>query len=279
MPADLTGVPDHGVPLALADLHKSMTVGDTVEVAGIEGALPDPERRRDVVVGAGFAVVRSSSPVGDEAPASAAERHRTDRSPVLHPNELDAVERDLGQGRTGRGLVLRRDRCLADTVGAGMRLLVCGLNPSPWAADTGVGFGRPGNRFWPAALAAGLASADRDPRRALIGDRVGMTDLVKRVTARAAEVGRSEYRAGLARVQRLCEWLRPEAVCMVGLSGWRAAADSSASAGWQDRRLGPAPVYVMPSTSGLNARVGLEDLTQHLRTALAGPAAEQPLVP
>lgn len=238
-PADLAGVPDHGVPLALADLHRSMAVGDTVEVTGIEGALPHPERHRDAVAGAGFTVVRSR----------------------------------------GRGLVLRRDRTLADTVGAGMRLLVCGLNPSPWAADTGVGFGRPGNRFWPAALAAELASADRDPRRALVADRMGMTDLVKRVTARAAEVGRPEYRAGLARVQRLCEWLRPEAVCMVGLSGWRAAADPRASAGWQDRRLGPAPVYVMPSTSGLNARTRLEDLTRHLRTALAGPAAERPLAP
>lgn len=255
-PADLAGVPDHGVPLALADLHKSMAVGDTVEATGIEGALPHPDRCRDAVAGAGFTVVCSWGPISDKAQASAA-----------------------GRDRTGRGLVLRRDRTLADTVGTGMRLLVCGLNPSPWAADTGVGFGRPGNRFWPAALAAGLASADRDPRRALVADRVGMTDLVKRVTARAAEVSRSEYRAGLARVQRLCEWLRPEAVCMVGLSGWRAAADRGASAGWQDRGLGPAPVYVMPSTSGLNARTRLEDLTQHLRAALAGPAAERPLAP
>ena len=170
--------------------------------------------------------------------------------------------------RAGRGLVLRREYTLPDTVGAGMRLLVCGLNPSPYAADAGVGFGRPGNRFWPAALAAGLVTADRDPRRALVVDGVGMTDLVKRVTARAAEVGRAEYRAGLERVERLCEWLRPEAVCMVGLAGWRAAADPKAGPGWQGRKLGPAPVYVMPSTSGLNARIGLEDLTRHLRAAL-----------
>lgn len=109
-----------------------------------------------------------------------------------------------------------------------------------------------------------LALADLH-RSTSVGDT---TDLVKRVTARAAEVGRAEYRAGLERVERLCEWLRPEAVCMVGLAGWRAAADPKAGPGWQGRKLGPAPVYVMPSTSGLNARIGLEDLTRHLRAAL-----------
>ena len=36
---------------------------------------------------------------------------------------------------------------------------MCGLNPSLYAADAGVGFARPGNRFWPAALAAGIVDA------------------------------------------------------------------------------------------------------------------------
>lgn len=245
--ADFAGVPHCGLPLALADLHRSTAAGDTVEATGIDGALAGTRRLDDVISGAGFTVVGHLGAVGAETPMPAERR-----------------------GRAGRGLVLRRDHTLPDTVGVGMRLLVCGLNPSPYAADTGVGFGRPGNRFWPAAAAAGLVTADRDPRRALVVDRVGMTDLVKRVTARAAEVSRAEYRAGLGRVERLCAWLRPEAVCLVGLAGWRAAADPKAGSGWQGRRMGPAPVYVMPSTSGLNARVGLEDLTRHLRVALEG---------
>ena len=245
--ADFAGVPDCGLPLALADLHWSMAAGDTAEATGINGALAGARRLDDVISGAGFTVVGQLGAVDAETPMPAE-----------------------GRGRAGRGLVLRRNRTLPDTVGAGMRLLVCGLNPSPYAADAGVGFGRPGNRFWPAAAAAGLVTADRDPRRALVVDRVGMTDLVKRVTARAAEMSRSEYRAGLERVERMCAWLKPEAVCMVGLAGWRAAADPKAGPGWQGRKLGAAPVYVMPSTSGLNARVGLEDLTHHLQAALEG---------
>ena len=100
---------------------------------------------------------------------------------------------------------------------------------------------------------------------------MGMTDLVKRATPRADELTTDEYRTGLARVEQLCAWLRPEAVCFVGLAGWRAAADRTATPGWQESDLGGSPVYVMPSTSGLNAHSSLADLTDHLRHAATGP--------
>src|SRR6476646_2971135 len=128
-----------------------------------------------------------------------------------------------------------------------MRLLVCGLNPSLRAADAGVGFVTPGNRFWPAALAAGVVTTDRDPVRALTVDGIGMTDLVKRASPRASSLTRAEYAEGLERIDRLVEWLRPGAVCFVGLAGWRAAVDRKGVAGVQPETLGDTPVYVMPS--------------------------------
>jgi TDG/mug DNA glycosylase family protein len=149
-----------------------------------------------------------------------------------------------------------------------MRLLVCGLNPSVYSADAGIGFARPGNRFWAAAIAAGLVTVDRDTRAALAAG-IGMTDLVKRATPRADELTRDEYRAGLARVERLVRWLQPGAVCFVGLAGWRAAVDRKAVAGLQPDGLGGRPAYVMPSTSGLNARTPPSELADHLRAALA----------
>ena len=148
-----------------------------------------------------------------------------------------------------------------------MRLLVCGLNPSVYAADAGVGFARPGNRFWPAALAAGLVTRDRDARHALAHHRVGMTDLVKRATRRADELSREEYRAGAARVERLVTWLRPGAICFVGIGGYRDAVDRTAVVGVQPGTFGGLPVYVMPNTSGLNARVPPAELAEHLRAA------------
>ncbi len=222
------------LPLLLADLHGSLRVGDEVEVV----LAPEPdagwgsERAVDLLVGAGF-----------EAP----------RPPT---------------GDGGRVTVrATRLRSLPDTVADDMRLLVVGLNPSPASADTGVGYARPGNRFWPAVLEAGLASVDRDPRHALAHHGLGMTDLVRRTTVRADEVDRDEYRRGAARVERLVGWLRPRAVCFVGLGGWRTVVDRHAVAGVQPDGFGGRPVYVMPHTSGLNAHSRLPDLVEHLRAA------------
>lgn len=252
-------VAQSAVPLALADLHRTLAVGAPFELLVFEGDVElapndndefpgrefskwPEERLVDVVTGAGFTV--------------------------------EAVHGGSGTARrSGFRVTATRARTLPDTVGPSMRLLVCGLNPSVYSADTGIGFARPGNRYWPAALAAGLVTRDRDPSDALRSHGIGMTDVVKRATARADELDPHEYRTGMARIERLVAWLGPGAVCFVGLAGWRTAVDRTAVAGIQPKTLGGAPVYVMPSTSGLNAHSSLGDLTDHLASAirLAGP--------
>jgi TDG/mug DNA glycosylase family protein len=204
--------------------------------------------------------------------------------PGWSPDDLVAVVEGGGFAvescTTSRGtrvqVCAERLRTLPDFVAPGLRLVVCGLNPSLFAADAGVGFARPGNRFWPSALAAGLVTADRDPWHAVTVDRVGMTDLVKRATVGAAELSAAEYRAGLTRVEHLARWLRPGAVCFLGLAGWRAAVDRKAVAGVQSRRLGDVPVYVMPNPSGLNAHATVDTLAEHLRGALSLADARAP---
>ena len=153
-----------------------------------------------------------------------------------------------------------------------MALLCVGLNPSLYSADAGVGFARPGNRFWPAMLAAGLVDTARDALAALTDHGIGMTDLVKRATVAAAEVHVDEYRSGLGRVDRLAGWLQPDAVCIIGLDGWRKVVDRRAVAGWQEHGVGGRPAYLMPNPSGLNAHAQVPDLAAHLRAAAAGPA-------
>jgi TDG/mug DNA glycosylase family protein len=244
------------VPLALADLHGALQLGAPVEITFFGGEVEGRDvfprddfpgrwfstwsaaRLHDVVVGAGF--------------------------------ELD----ELDEQRDSHGDVLftvraRRARTLPDLVQAGLRLLVCGLNPSLHAADAGIGYVTPGNRFWPAALEAGLVTRDRDPWHALRTHEVGMTDVVKRATPRADELTTAEHRAGMERLERLCAWLQPAAICFVGLAGWRAAVDRRAQAGPQERLVGGRPAYVMPSTSGLNAATPLAALVDHLRAAAA----------
>jgi hypothetical protein len=60
---------------------------------------------------------------------------------------------------------------------------------------------------------------------------------------------------------------------MVGLTGWRAAVDAHARPGLQPDPFGGRPVYVMPSTSGINAHAQLPELIDHLRRALTAGAA------
>jgi TDG/mug DNA glycosylase family protein len=163
----------------------------------------------------------------------------------------------------------RAARTLPDFVGPGMRLLICGLNPSVVSADRGFGYAGATNRFWRAAVLSGvIAEAHaRQPFLVLARDRVGMTDLVKRATPRASELQPADYRAGAARVAALVAWLRPEAVVFVGLAGYRAAIDRAAHAGWQEVPFGGVDAYVMPSTSGLNAATSLGALVEHLQAA------------
>jgi TDG/mug DNA glycosylase family protein len=226
------------VPLELWRRHRQLAVGDDVTVT-LPGSWSE-HRVEDVLRGAGFA-------------------------------PLDRARRD----EYGWQLVVRRERTLADTVGPGMALLCVGLNPSLYSADAGVGFARPGNRFWPAMLAAGLVDTARDALAALTDHRIGMTDLVKRATVAAAEVHVDEYRSGLGRVDRLARWLRPDAVCVIGLAGWRKVVDRGAVVGWQEHRVGGRPAYLMPNPSGLNAHAQVPDLAAHLRAAAAGPGGSR----
>ncbi len=259
----LQHVPAVHLPLVLADLHRSLPVGaplsvrvfagegtratdETDDLPGRRFTLWDPAALVDLVEGAGFVEVGATTSANG-----------ADTWPHLD-------------------LTATRGRTLADTVGPGMRLLVSGLNPSLHAADAGVGYAGPGNRFWPALAEAGLLppGADRDPWRLLADGGIGMTDLVKRATPKASELTTAEHRAGVARLERLCALLAPAAVVLVGLAGWRAGADRAATAGWQRRRLGPSAVYVMPSTSGLNAGTSRADLVAHLRTAAGSQPSE-----
>jgi len=249
------------VPLALWDLHRAMAVdaplylgvfsgdeehatfdGDDFEGRSFSGW--PVELLEHVVEGAGFTV---------------------ERIDVRGDGVVDHL-----------GVWARRARTLADTVAPGMRLLLVGLNPSLVAADAGVGFHRSGNRAWPALLRAGLATVDRDPLDLLLRHRIGMSDLVKRASPRADVLTAEDYEHGIARLDALCEWLRPGAVCVLGLTGWRAAVDPRAAVGVQERRLGGRPVYLMPNPSGANAHVQLDDVVEHLRSALACAEIDPP---
>jgi TDG/mug DNA glycosylase family protein len=152
-----------------------------------------------------------------------------------------------------------RNRTIPDVLpspGQPLRVLFCGINPSLYSAATGWHFARPGNRFWPALALSGftprrLAPAEQD---LLPGYGLGITNLVARATAQAAELDPAEFRAGGERLLSLVERTRPRFLAVAGVTGYRTAfGHPQAGFGPQPGLLGPARVWVLPNPSGLNA--------------------------
>lgn len=154
-------------------------------------------------------------------------------------------------------------RLLPDVVGPDLDVLFCGINPSLYSAAVGHHFARPGNRFWPALHRSGFTSRQLHPTedRLLLGLGLGLTNLVARATARAAELSTGELTAGARRLTELVEAQRPGWVAVVGVTAYRTGfGRPRAAIGRQDERIAGARVWVLPNPSGLNAHYQLDAL-------------------
>jgi TDG/mug DNA glycosylase family protein len=152
-----------------------------------------------------------------------------------------------------------------DLVGPGVAVLLCGINPSLWSGAVGFHFANPSNRLWPTLHAAGWTPRRLQPHETaeVLAAGLGITNLVPRATARADELDDDELRAGLGRVEALAERVRPAYVAFLGLTAYRTATGKrGADVGPQERRLGPARVWLLPNPSGLNASWQLPRLAQ-----------------
>jgi TDG/mug DNA glycosylase family protein len=146
--------------------------------------------------------------------------------------------------------------------------LFCGINPGLYSAATGHHFARPGNRFWPALHVSGFTQTVLRPQeeRALLSLGLGITNLVPRATASAAELPCDELRAGREALERKLRRLRPGCVALLGIGAFRTAFERPrATAGRQRELFGGAPLWVLPNPSGLNANHQLPDLARAFR--------------
>jgi TDG/mug DNA glycosylase family protein len=134
-------------------------------------------------------------------------------------------------------------------------LFVC-INPGLYSAATGRHFARPGNRFWPALHAGGFTPRQLKPseQEELTRYGLGITNIVPRATAQAAELTRAELTAGGQRLQALVAARRPRYVAILGVTAYRTAfARPKALIGPQPGRLAAARLWILPNPSGLNA--------------------------
>jgi TDG/mug DNA glycosylase family protein len=169
------------------------------------------------------------------------------------------------------------DRTVEDVIAPGLRVLFCGINPGLYTAATGHHFARPGNRFWPTLHAAGFTDRPFHPseERSLLPLGYGITNVVPRTTATAAELAPEELVAGgealVAKVLRF----RPRVLAVLGVMAYRTAFDRpKATLGLQPERIGDTELWVLPNPSGLNAhyqRGALAELFRALHDYAAGP--------
>lgn len=157
---------------------------------------------------------------------------------------------------TPEQIAAAHNRTLPDVIGPGLRVLFCGINPSLYSAAVGHHFARPGNRFWPALHAGGFTPRRFAPAEdgALLGLGLGLTNVVARATAQAAELSADELADGGRALERKVRRYRPAVLAVLGVTAYRAAfGRPKAGMGPQPEPLGPARVWVLPNPSGLNA--------------------------
>ena len=137
-------------------------------------------------------------------------------------------------GPTRAELLACAGRTLAPVVRRDLDVLFCGINPGLYTAWAGHHFARPGNRFWPCLAASGFTPRLLAPHEQaeLLDLGLGITNVVSRATATAAELSRAELQQGGTRLVAFVRRWRPAYLAVLGVTAYRAAfAEPKAVAG------------------------------------------------
>ncbi len=156
-------------------------------------------------------------------------------------------------------------RLVPDLIGPGLSVLFSGINPSLYSAAVGHHFARPGNRFWPTLHASGFTPRRFSPfeGEALLDLGHGITNVVDRATATAAEVSIEEFLEGGRRMEAKVRHHRPTFVAFLGITAYRAAFRRPlAQVGLQEESIAGSRLWVLPNPSGLNAHYQARDLAR-----------------
>ena len=159
-----------------------------------------------------------------------------------------------------------------DVIAEGLRVLFCGINPGSVSGALGQHFARPGNRFWKVLAAAGFTDRVLKPSEqwSLPNYGLGITNLVDRTSAAAADLSRAEIRAGAAALEaKVARW-RPAWVAVLGVQAYRIAfARPRAAIGRQSELLAESGLWVLPNPSGLQARYQMPEMVTLYSALLA----------
>jgi TDG/mug DNA glycosylase family protein len=158
-----------------------------------------------------------------------------------------------------------RNGSTPDLIAPDLQVLFCGINPSLISVVVGHHFARPGNRFWPALHASGFTPRRLAPdeEHLLLESGCGITNIVPRATASAAEITAAELRDGAVALEAKIRQYRPQWLAVLGIGAYRAAfAKPKATLGPQEETIADTRLWVLPNPSGLNAHFTPSDLAR-----------------
>ena len=183
---------------------------------------------------------------------------------------------------------------LPDYLRQGLDLVFIGINPGLYSVRQGHYFARSTSRFWPALSASELGRRARlalgvdrlrpEHDRELLRFGIGLTDLVKRPSANAAELKAIDFvKSGPLLLKKLQRY-SPRVACFHGLTAYRPFlalvlnCDRRPVLGPQPEVVGKTRIYVVPNPSPANAHYTLTDQTAwYNRLAEFVAAAERPI--
>jgi TDG/mug DNA glycosylase family protein len=169
---------------------------------------------------------------------------------------------------TREQLAAAQDKVISDLIAPNLKVLFIGINPGLYSGATGHHFARPGNRFWPALHLGGFTPRLLSPfeESELLKFGCGITNVVRRTTATAAELRPEEYVEGGKRLEKMIRKHKPVVAAFLGVGAYRTAFDQpKAAIGRQETRIGESIVWVLPNPSGLNAHYQVGELAKLFR--------------
>ena len=159
-------------------------------------------------------------------------------------------------------------KSLRDVVAPGLSVLFCGINPGVSAAAAGHHFVGRSNRFWRVLHLAGFTPEQIRPEddATLLAYGLGVTSVVERPTAGAAELARQEFVAAAAGFEHWVHRQAPRCVAFLGKAAYAGMTGRRVLPwGRQEQPFGGAVAWILPNPSGRNLAFSLEALTTAYR--------------
>jgi|SRR5262245_26182780 len=156
----------------------------------------------------------------------------------------------------------RRYQQLRDCIQHGLLVLFVGINPGLRSAQTGHHYAGHSNRFWKLLHESKLVSEPltyREDRR-LPEWRLGLTHIIGRHSAGIGVLAPSEYRQGLASLERKISRYRPHIVALLGVTIFRTLflpkqrSMVPIDLGMTTKYVAGSRIFLLPNPSGRNAQ-------------------------